>query len=64
MTAHVFMTSLDKKGKRVRCEDMPSILSLFLNKFYKFNNTKAKMHDSLYHMTLKLYLICNFHTKT
>ena len=33
------------------------ILSLFRNEFYKFNNTGARMLDSIYHMTLKL--LCN-----
>ena len=28
-----------------------SILSLFRNKFNKFNNTGAQMLDSIYHMT-------------
>ena len=28
-----------------------SILSLFRNEFNKFNNTRARMLDSLYHMT-------------
>ena len=32
----------------------PSILSLFRNKFNKFNNTVALILDSIYHMTLKL----------
>ena len=31
-----------------------SILSLFRNKFNKFNNTGAGMLDSVYHTTLKL----------
>ena len=31
-----------------------SILSLFCNKFNKFNNTGAQMLDSIYYMTLKL----------
>ena len=31
-----------------------SILSLFPNKFNKFNNTRAQMLDSIYHMTLIL----------
>ena len=31
----------------------PSILSLFRNEFNKFNNTRARMLDSIYHMTLK-----------
>ena len=35
---------------------MPSILSLFCNEFNKFNNTRARMLDSIYHMTLRLLL--------
>ena len=30
---------------------LPSILSLFRNEFDKFNNTRARMLDSIYHMT-------------
>ena len=30
---------------------LPSILSLFRNEFNKFNNTRARMLDSIYHMT-------------
>ena len=30
---------------------LPSILSLFYNEFNKFNNTRARMLDSIYHMT-------------
>ena len=33
---------------------LPSILSLFRNEFYNFNNTGARMLDSIYHMTFKL----------
>ena len=33
---------------------LPSILSLFRNEFNKFNNTKARMLDSIYHITLRL----------
>ena len=33
---------------------LPSILSLFRNEFNKFNNTNARMLDSIYHMTLRL----------
>ena len=32
---------------------LQSILSLFHNKFDKFNNTGAGMFDSIYQMTLK-----------
>ena len=30
---------------------LPSILSLFRNEFDKFNNTRARMLDYIYHMT-------------
>ena len=33
---------------------LPNILSLFCNEFNEFNNTGARMLDSIYHMTLKL----------
>ena len=33
---------------------LPSILSLFGNKFNKFNNTGAQMLDSIYRMAFKL----------
>ena len=33
---------------------LPSILSLFRNDFNKFNNTRARMLDSIYHMTITL----------
>ena len=35
---------------------LQSILSLFRNEFNKFNNTRARMQDSIYHMTLRLLL--------
>ena len=34
--------------------DKPRILFLFRNEFNKFNNTRAQMLDSIYHMTLIL----------
>ena len=33
---------------------LPSILSLFRNEFNKFNNTRARMLDSIYYMTITL----------
>ena len=38
-------------GKRDKMRGLPSILSLFRNEFNKFNNTRARMLDSIYHMT-------------
>ena len=42
---------LNELGKEIKCEGLPSILSLFRNEFNKFNNTRARMLDSIYHMT-------------
>ena len=51
MSAHVLLNLLNELRKR---DKMPSILSLFRNEFNKFNNTRARMLDSIYHMTLRL----------
>ena len=48
MSAHVLMNLLNELGKM---RGLPSILSLFRNEFNKFNNTRARMLDSIYHMT-------------
>ena len=57
MSAHVLFNLLNKLGKRDKMRSLPSILSLFLNEFNKFNNTGAQMLDSIYFITLKLFLI-------
>ena len=54
MTAHVLSNLLNELGKRDKMRGLPSILSRFLNEFNKFNNTRARMLDSIYHMTLRL----------
>ena len=64
MSAHVLLNVLNELGKKIRCKTMPSILSVFPNKFCKFNKTGARMQDSVYHMTLKLQFIHDFRTKT
>ena len=33
------------------------ILSFFRNEFNKFNNTRTRIYDSIYHMTVRL--LCN-----
>ena len=50
MSAHVLLNLLNELGKRDKMQGLPSILSLFR----KFNNTRARMLDSIYHMTLRL----------
>ena len=64
MSAHVLLNLLNELGKRDKMRGLPSILSLFRNKFYQFNNTGARMLDSIYHMTLKLFSINIFGVKT
>ena len=54
MRAHVLLNLLNELGKRDKMRGLPSILSLFGNKFNKFNNTRAQMLDSIYHMTIIL----------
>ena len=41
-------------GKRDKMRGLPTILSVFRNKFNKFNNTGAWILDTIYHMTLRL----------
>ena len=50
MSAHVLLNLLKELGNRGKMRGLPSILSLFRNEFNKFNNTRARMLDSIYHM--------------
>ena len=49
MSAHVLLSFLNELEKRDKMRGLSSILSLFRNKFNKFNNTRARMLDSIYH---------------
>ena len=51
MTAHVLLNLLKEFGTRDKMRGLPSILSLFRNKFNKFNNTVARMLNYIDHMT-------------
>ena len=51
ISAHVLLNLLNELGKRDKMRGLPSILSLFRNEFNKFNKTRARMLDSIYHMT-------------
>ena len=51
MSAHVLFNLLNKMGKRDKMLGLPSILSLVCNEFNKFNNSRAQMFNSIYHMT-------------
>ena len=54
MSVHVLLNLLNEFGKRDKMRGLPSILFLFRNEFNKFNNTRAQMLESIYHMTLRL----------
>ena len=54
MSTLVLLNLLNELGKRYKMRDLSSILSLFHNELNKFNNTRARMLDSIYHMTLTL----------
>ena len=54
MSAHDLLNLLNKLRKRDTMRGLPSILSLFRNEFNKFNNIRARMLGSYYHMTLRL----------
>ena len=63
MSAHVLLNLLNNLRKRDKMQGLPSILSLFRNKFNKSNNTGARMLDSIYHRKFKLFKIAMFGMK-
>ena len=60
MSDYVLLNLLNELWKRDKMQGLLSILSLFRNKFNKFNNTKARMLDSICHMTLDLFFKSHF----
>ena len=59
MSAHIFLNLLNELGKIDKMRGLPSLLSLFRNEFNKFNNTRARMLDSTFHLTLNTGIIPN-----
>ena len=53
MSAHALLNLLNELRKIDKMQGLPSILSLFRNEFYKFNNIGARILNSIYHMTLR-----------
>ena len=51
MSGHVLLNLLNELSKRDKMQGLLSILSLFRNEFNKFNNTRARLLASIYHMT-------------
>ena len=63
MSAHVLLNLLNELGKRDKMRGLPSILALFRNEFNKFDNTRARMLDSIYHNDIKITLKSYFWRK-
>ena len=55
MSTHVALNFLNELGKRDKMRGLLSIFLFFCNEFNKFNNTVARMLDSINHMTLKIF---------
>ena len=53
MRAHVLLNLLNELEKKIKCEACQHFI-LFRKELNKFNNTRARMLDSIYHMTLRL----------
>ena len=51
----MLLNLLNELGKRDNMRDLPRNLSLFRNEFNEFNNTRARMLDSIYYMTSILH---------
>ena len=51
MSAHVLLNLSNEAKKSDKMQGLPSFLLLFCNEFNKFNNSRARMLDSIYHMT-------------
>ena len=62
MSAHVLLNLLNELRKGDKMRGLPSILSLFRNEFNNFNNTRARMLDSIHHMA-KIILKSHFWRK-
>ena len=57
MSAHLLLNLLNQLGEKHKMRGLPSILSLFCNEFKKCNNTKARMLNYIFHMTLHVRLL-------
>ena len=54
MSAHVLLNLLNELRKRDKCEACRAFYLFFRNQFNQFNVTKARIVDSIYHMTLRI----------
>ena len=54
MSDYVLLNLLNELRKRDKMRGLSSILSLFQNEFKKFNKTRGRTLDFIYHMTLRI----------
>ena len=55
MSANALLHLLNELGKSDKMSGLSNFSSLFRNEFNKFNNTGARILDSIYHMTSKYF---------
>ena len=53
MSACVLLNLLTELGKEIKCQACRALYLFFSTSFINFNNTRARMLDSIYHMTLR-----------
>ena len=54
MSAHVLLNLLNGLGKEIKCEACRAFYLFFRNEFNKFISTRARMLNSIYHLTFRL----------
>ena len=54
MSAHVLLKLLNKLGQEIKREACRAFHLFFCNEFNRFNKIRARMLDSIYHMTVRL----------
>ena len=57
MSAHVLLNLLNELGKRDKMRGLPSILSLFRNEFYKFNNILRDFRNAPFYIHRLFHMI-------
>ena len=54
ISAPVLLSLINELGGEIKCEACQAFYLFFRNKFTKSNSTRARMLDSIYHVTLRI----------
>ena len=54
MSIPVVLSLINELGGEIKCEACQAFYLFFRNKFTKINSTRARMLDSIYHVTLRI----------